>query len=152
LVLLILLAVTISIVTIGRDVKTDFWLQAGVNSSLLNTYNGVYSYKDMTDVEDYNLFVKNIIASLFFQGENIKTSTFGEKYYMAGPVVFRQVRTKQTDCAEDSWFEDESYIACYYDKYNSNSKETDDIEGGLEPWNMFQDAGETGISGSVSYR
>jgi len=149
---MILLAVTISIITLGRDVKTDFWLQAGVNSSLMNTYNGIYTYKDITSASDYNLFVKDIIAGLFFQGEKVKTNTFSDKYYMAGPLAFRQVRTKQTDCAEDSWFKDDSYIVCYYDKYNSNSKQTDDIEGGLEPWNKFQDAEDIGISGSVSYR
>lgn len=117
----------------------------------MNTYNGSYSYSGITTVNDYNIFVKSIIASLFFQGESIKSNTFSDKYYIASPLVFRQVRTKQTDCAEDSWFEDDSNIVCYYDEYNSNSKETGDIEGGYEPWNKYQDAGDTGISGSVSY-
>lgn len=117
----------------------------------MNTFNGQVSYTDINSVDEYNLFVKNIIASLFFQGENIKANTFSDKYYIAGPLVFRQVRTKLIDCAEDSWFEDDSYIECYYDYYNSNSKETGDIEGGYEPWNEYQDAEDTGISGSVSY-
>lgn len=117
----------------------------------MSNYNGVYNYEDISSVEDYNLFVKNVIGVLFFQGEEIKVTTFGDKFYITGPVVFRQVRTKETECSEADSFELDDDVICYYDEYDNTSKETDDIDGGDKLWNEYQDSDETGITGTVIY-
>ena len=124
--ILLALVSTIVILFIRRDVTTDYWIQNGIHSSLMKEYSSEQNFFDVSSLKDLDMFVKNVFAPALFKKESFDNYNLLDRLYLVGPVRFRQVRTKQTDCTRKDEPSLEGF-QCYFTEYSQETKETEPI-------------------------
>lgn len=149
--LILLLATITYVITERRNIEQEFWIREKVYKSL--NPDGFYAIVDPTTAKDW---INGTIGDAFFEGES--ENALYLFYDIVGPVVMRQVRSKQRDCLRSDLTINSTY-KCYYFNTEGSEEYTETIGVGLDDWRIYlkdtgykkKYSGEFGVYDTTGY-
>ncbi|OMJ79653.1 hypothetical protein SteCoe_20273 [Stentor coeruleus] len=127
--LILLLATITYVITQRRNIEQEFWIREKVYRSL--DPNRFYAIVDPTTAKDW---INETISDAFFSGKS--ENAIYLFYDIVGPVVIRQVRSKEKSCLRSDLTINSTY-KCYYFNTEGNEEYTETIGVGLDDWRIY---------------